>query len=58
MYYIKRDDGIGNFYPIGDEGIFLSYSLKIIVEWENVKVDKKFGVKERILDYIFLLRGR
>ena len=58
MCYIKRDDGTGKFYPRSDEGIFLSYSLKIIVEWENVKVDKKFGVKERILDYIFLLRGR
>ena len=61
--YIKRDDDIGKFDARSDEGMFLGYSLKIksyrcfiqrtktIVESANVKVDEKFGVKERMLDY-------
>lgn len=61
--YIKRDDDIGKFDEREDEGMFLGYSLKnkayrcfnqrtkTIVESANVKVDEKFGVKERMLDY-------
>ena len=26
--YIKREDGIGKFYPRSDKGVFLRYSLK------------------------------
>ena len=52
------------FDPRSNEGMFLGYSLKIktnrylnqrtktIVECANLKLDEKFGVKEKILDYI------
>ena len=62
---IKRDDDIGKFDPRSDEAMLLGYSrknkayrcfnqrTKTIVECTNVKVDEKFGVKERMLDYIF-----
>ena len=62
-YYIKRGDDIGKFDARSDEGIFLGYSLKIkayqcvnlrtktIVESENVRVDDKFRIQERIVDY-------
>ena len=61
--YIKRDDGIGKFDPRSDEGMFLGYSLKIkayrcfnyriktIVECANVRIDEKFGTKEKMMDY-------
>ena len=61
--YIKRDDGIGKFDPKSDEGMFLGYSLKIkayrcfnyksktIVECANVRIDEKFGTKEKMVDY-------
>lgn len=63
--YIKRDDDIGKFHERSDEGMFLGYSLKrkshrhlnqrtkTIFECTHVKVDEKFGVKERMLDYNF-----
>ena len=61
--YIKRDDDIGKFYARSDEGIFLGYSLKInsyryynlrtmtIIEIENVRIDEKFRIQERIVYY-------
>ena len=61
--YIKRDDDIGNFDARSDEGMFLGYSLKIkayrcynqrtktIMESANVRVDEKFRIQERIVDY-------
>lgn len=61
--YIKRDDDVGKFDPRSDEGMFLGYSLKrkayrcfnhrtkTIVECANVKVNEKFGFKERMMDY-------
>ena len=63
--YIKRDDDIGKFDPRSDECMFLGYSLKskayrcfkyrtkTIVECANVKIDEKFGTKEKIMDYNF-----
>ena len=64
-FYIKRDDNNGKFDPRSDEGVFLGYSLKTkdykcfnhrtmtIVECENVKVDEKFGIKEKMMDCNF-----
>ena len=61
--YIKRDGDISKFDPRSDEGMLLGYSLKskayrcfnyrtkTIVECANVKVDEKFGTKEKIMDY-------
>ena len=61
--YTRRDDDIGKFDPGSDEGMFLGYSLKSkayicfnyrtkpIVECANVKIDEKFGTKEKIMDY-------
>jgi len=61
--YIKRDDYIGKFYARSDEGMFLGYSLKIrayrcykirnktIVESASVRVNEKFRIQERIVDY-------
>ena len=61
--YIKRNGDIGKFYPRSDEGMFLGYSLKskaficfnyrtkTIVEWANIRIDEKFGTKERIMEY-------
>ena len=61
--YIKRDDDIGKFDPRSSEGMFLGCSLKnkayrcvnyrkkTIVECENVKIDEKFGTKEKMMDY-------
>ena len=61
--YIKRNDDIGKFDPRSDEGIFLGYWLKsktfrcfnyrtkTIVECANVRIDEKFGTKERIMEY-------
>ena len=61
--YIKRNDDIGKFDPRSDEGMFLGYSLKskafrcfnyrtkTIVECANVRIDEKFGTKERIMEY-------
>ena len=61
--YIKRDDDIGKVDPRSDEGMFLGYSLKskayrnfsyrtkTIVECVNVRIDEKFGTKEKIIDY-------
>ena len=61
--YTKRDDDIGKFDPRNDEGMFLGYSLKIkahrcfnyrtktIVECTNVRIDEKFGTKEKMVDY-------
>ena len=61
--YIKRDDDIGMFDPNSDEGVFLGYSLKskayicfnyrtkTIVECPNVRIDEKFGTKEKMMDY-------
>ena len=63
--YIKRDDDIGKFDPRNDESIFLGYSLKrkayrcfnyrtkTIVECANVRIDEKFGTKEKMLEYNF-----
>ena len=59
--YIKRDDDIGKFDARGDEGMFLGYSLKnktyrcynqrtkTIMESENVRIDEKFRIQERIV---------
>ena len=61
--YIKRDDDVGKFEPRSDEGMFLGYSLKskayrcfnyrnkTMVECENVRIDEKFGTKEKMIDY-------
>ena len=61
--YIKRDDDIGKFDARSDEGMFLGYSLKIkdyrcynqrtktIMESENVRIDEKFIIQDRIVDY-------
>ena len=61
--YIKREDDIGMFHARSDEGMFLGYSLKskaykclnqrtkTIVESANVRVDEKFGIRERMLAY-------
>ena len=61
--YIKRDDGIGKFNSMSDEGMFLGYSLKskvyrcfnyrtkTIVECANVRIDENFGIKEKMMDY-------
>ena len=61
--YIKRDDDIGKFDARSDEGIFLSYSLerkayrcynlrtKTIMESANVRIDEKFRIQERTVDY-------
>ena len=61
--YIKRDDDIGKFDPRSDEVMFLGYSMKTkafrcfnyrtktIVEFENVRIDEKFGTKEKMIDY-------
>ena len=60
---IKRDDDVGKFYPRSNEGMFLGYSLKskayicfnyrtkTIVECTNVRIDEKFGTKEKMMDY-------
>ena len=62
-YYIKRDYVVGKFDPRSDEGMFLGYSLKskaykcfnyrtkTIVECANVRIDEKFGTKEKMMDY-------
>ena len=61
--YVKRDDDVGKFDPRSDEGMFLGYSLKskayrcfnyrtkTIVECTNVRIDEKFGTREKIIDY-------
>ena len=61
--YIKRGDYIGKFDTRSDEGTFLGYSLKrkayrcynirtkTITESANVRVDEKFRIKKRIVDY-------
>ena len=61
--YIKRDDDIGKFDPRSDEGMFLGYSLKskdyrcfnyrtkTIAECTNVRIDEKFGTKEKMVYY-------
>ena len=61
--YIKRDDDIGKFDGRSDEGIILGYSLKrkayrcynqrtkTIIESTNVRIDEKFRIQERIVDY-------
>ena len=61
--YIKRDDDVGKFDAGSDEGMFLGYSLKIkdyryynmrtktIIESKSVRVDEKFRIQERIVDY-------
>ena len=61
--YIKRDDDIGKFDARNDEGMFLGYSLKIkayrcynlrtktIMESENMRIDEKFRIQERMIDY-------
>ena len=61
--YIKRDDDIGKFDARSDEGMFLGYSLKRksyrcynlrtkpIMESANVRVDEKFRIQERVVDY-------
>ena len=61
--YIKRDDDISKFDSKSDEGMFLGYSLKnkaqrcfnyrkkTIVESANVRIDEKFGTKEKMMDY-------
>ena len=61
--YIKRDDDIGKFDPGTNEHMFLGYSLKwnaykcfnyrtkTIVECVNVRIDEKFGTKEKMIDY-------
>ena len=63
--YIRRDDDIGKFDPRSDEGMFLGYSLKskayiffnyrtkTIVEFANVRIDEKFGTKDKMIDYHF-----
>ena len=62
-FYIKRDDDIGKFDARSDEGMFLGYSLerkayrcynqrtKTIMESTNVRIDEKFRIQERIVDY-------
>lgn len=62
-FYIKRDNDINKFDPKNDEGMFLGYSLKCkaykcfnyrtktIVECSNVKINEKFGTKEKMMDY-------
>ena len=61
--YIKRGDDIGKFDARSDEGMFLGYSLKskayrcynlrtkTIKESVNVRIDEKFRIQERIVDY-------
>lgn len=63
--YLKRDDDIGKFDSRGVEGMFLDFSLKrkayrcfsqrtkTIVEITNVRMDDKFTIQERILNYNF-----
>ena len=63
--YIKRDDDVGKFDARSDEGTFLGYSLKSrsyrcynlrtksVVESASVRVDEKFRIQERIVDYNF-----
>ena len=58
--YIKRDDDMGKFYARSNEGMFLGYSLKskayrcfnyrtkTIVDCTNVRIDEKFGTKEKM----------
>ena len=60
--YIMRDDAVHKFDPRRDEGMFLGYSLKIkafkcfnyrtktIVECTNLKIDEKFGTKEKMME--------
>ena len=62
-YYIKRDDDICKFDARSNDGIFLCYSLKrkahkcytlrtkTIMERENVSIDQKFRIQERIIYY-------
>lgn len=61
--YIKRDDDVGKFDARSDELIFVGYLLKnrtykcynlrtkTIFESENVRVDQKFRIQERIVVY-------
>ena len=61
--YIIRDDDIGKFDARSDEGIFIGYSLKIntyrcynlrtktIIDSANVRIDEKFIIQQRIVDY-------
>ena len=61
--YIKRNDDISKFDTRSDEGMFLGYSLMskafrcfnyrtiTIVECASVRIDEKFGTKERIMEY-------
>ena len=61
--YIERYNGIGNFDPRSDEGMFLGYALKrkaykcfnyrtkTIVEWANIRIAENFGSKEKMVDY-------
>ena len=57
--YIKRNDDIGMFDPRSDEWYSLkskafrcfNYITKTIVECTNVRIDEKFGTKERIMEY-------
>ena len=62
-YYIKRGDDIGKFDARSDEGMFLGCSLKrkayrcynqrtkTIIESANVRIDEKFKIQERIVNY-------
>ena len=61
--YIKRDDDIGKIYARSGKGMFLDYSLKrkayacynqwtkTIMESKNMRIDEKFRIQERIVDY-------
>ena len=61
--YIKRDGDVCKFNARSDEGMLLGYSLKrkayrcynlrtkTIIESENVRVDEKFRIQERIIEY-------
>ena len=60
--YVKRNDDVGMFDQRSDEGMFLGYSLKskasrcfnyrtkTIVDCANVRIDEKFGTKEKIME--------
>ena len=62
---IKRDDDIGKFDSRRDGDMFLGYSLKskayrcfdyrtmTIVECTNLRIDEKFGTKEKMLECNF-----
>ena len=64
-FYMKRDDDISKFDRRSDEGMFLGYSLKrkeyiyfnyrtkTIVKCANVRIDEKFGIKEKMVEYNF-----